>query len=151
MKKTVICLLLAGTAAGSFLLGRNTAPGPSTVYSERTDTVRIVTPEVMVIKARNPVRVRLAVADTAGAATPDSATVEVPVQQAVYSGPDYTAYVSGFRPSLDSLVMVRRTREYALPRPTAQKRWSIGIQAGYGITPRGLQPYIGLGVSFRIL
>ena len=151
MKKTVICLLLAGTAAGSFLLGRSTAPGPSTVYSKRTDTVRIVTPEVMVIKARNPVRVRLAVADTAGAATPDSATVEVPVQQAVYSGPDYTAYVSGFRPSLDSLVMVRRTREHALPRPAAQKRWSIGIQAGYGITPRGLQPYIGLGVSFRIL
>ena len=29
------------------------------------------------------------------------------------------------------------------------KRLFIGIQVGYGITPRGMQPYLGLGVSYK--
>lgn len=30
------------------------------------------------------------------------------------------------------------------------KKWSIGIQGGVGITPKGLQPYLGFGVSRRL-
>lgn len=150
MKNITAGILILGAAFGSFWLGRSTARTEQVVYRERTDTVRIVTPEVMVIKDRGPVRARLHVADTAANTKQDSATVEIPMQQAVYTGPDYTAYVSGFRPSLDSLVMTRHIREYTLPRSAGTKRWNVGIQAGYGVTPRGFQPYIGIGISFSI-
>lgn len=150
MKNITAGILILGAAFGFFWLGRSTARTERVVYRERTDTVRIVTPEVMVIKDRGPVRARLHVADTAAITKQDSATVEIPMQQAVYTGPDYTAYVSGFRPSLDSLVMTRRIREYTLPRSAGTKRWNVGIQAGYGVTPRGFQPYIGIGISFSI-
>ena len=35
---------------------------------------------------------------------------------------------------------------------TKQKssRWNVGIQGGVGITPKGVQPYIGVGVSYRL-
>ena len=29
-------------------------------------------------------------------------------------------------------------------------RWGVGAQAGYGITPAGFQPYLGVGVSFNL-
>ena len=32
-----------------------------------------------------------------------------------------------------------------------QKRWGIGINAGYGISNSGLSPYIGLGINYSIL
>lgn len=150
MKKITAAILILGSLFGAFWLGRSTARTGQVVYRVRTDTVRIVTPEVMVIKARGAVSATLHVADTTARTTQDSAMVEVPMQQAVYSGPDYTAYVSGFRPSLDSLVISRSIREYKLPRPAGKKRWNVGIQAGYGVTPRGFQPYIGIGVSFSI-
>ena len=30
-------------------------------------------------------------------------------------------------------------------------RWGVGIQAGYGISDKGLTPYIGAGLSYNIL
>lgn len=30
------------------------------------------------------------------------------------------------------------------------KRWNIGIQGGVGITPKGIQPYIGFGLQYNI-
>lgn len=32
-----------------------------------------------------------------------------------------------------------------------QKRWGLGINAGYGISNSGLSPYIGLGINYSIL
>ena len=32
-----------------------------------------------------------------------------------------------------------------------QKRWGLGINAGYGVSKSGLSPYIGLGVNYNIL
>ena len=80
----------------------------------------------------------------------DSVEVLVPQEQRVYAGEDYRAYVSGYMPRLDSVQIVRR--ESVVTRTVATKsRFSVGIQAGYGLTPRGFQPYIGVGVSIRIL
>ena len=30
------------------------------------------------------------------------------------------------------------------------KRWGIGVQGGVGITPKLVQPYIGIGVSYNL-
>lgn len=83
-------------------------------------------------------------------ASGDSATVMLPITQKMYSDTDYRAWVSGYEPRLDSIMVFPRTvtvRETIYKPPS---RFSIGLQGGYGITPKGLQPYIGVGVNVRI-
>ena len=80
-------------------------------------------------------------------------TVVLPITQQVYRDTTYTAWVSGYRPQLDSIEVYPRTlivRQTALPA-AKPRRWSFGIQAGYGLTPRGVQPYVGLGLTVRLL
>lgn len=87
--------------------------------------------------------------------TPDSADVVVPITQNVYEDSTYTAYVSGYRASLDSLIF-RMPREVTTITNThyqKPKRWSIGIQVGYGMTLKGtpqFAPYVGIGVSYNL-
>lgn len=54
----------------------------------------------------------------------------------------------GFTPSLEELSIhteiTPRTPSYT------SSRWSVGMQLGYGITPKGFHPYLGLGVGYRI-
>ncbi len=85
----------------------------------------------------------------------DSAEVVVPITQKVYRDSAYTAYVSGYMPSLDSLVMFpQRVTVRSVFKPPEKGRWSVGIQVGYGIglggSPR-VEPYIGLGVQYNLL
>lgn len=79
----------------------------------------------------------------------DSARVIIPITQTTYADSTYTAYVSGYRARLDSIFVYPRHEIVAIKKPP--NRWSIGIQAGYGYTPKGFQPYIGVGISWRIL
>ena len=89
-------------------------------------------------------------ADTAGV---DSLPVTIPITSNTYEGDGWRAHVSGFRPRLDSLVLFpeRQTVTIRDPPPAskASDRWTLGVQAGYGITPRGMQPYIGVGLTWR--
>lgn len=83
---------------------------------------------------------------------PDSIDVLVPMTQKVYEDSTYRAYVSGFNASLDSIFVFQRTEYITNTRvvKSKPKRFSIGVQAGYGITPKGFQPYVGLGVSVNL-
>jgi hypothetical protein len=79
----------------------------------------------------------------------DSVEVELPIEQKVYSDSLYKAWVSGFDARLDSIYIYQPTRYITIKTTEQQSRWSWGVQAGMGITPKGLQPYIGLGATFR--
>lgn len=81
----------------------------------------------------------------------DSAEVVIPITQKVYEDSLYRAYVSGFRPSLDSIFINHKTEVVYIRSPTKPKRWGIGIHVGAGYTPHGLEPYIGIGVSYSLL
>ena len=85
---------------------------------------------------------------------PDTAqTVMLPITQQVYRDTTYTAWVSGYHPQLDSIEVYPRTlivRQTALPA-AKPRRWSFGIQAGYGLTPKGMQPYVGIGININLL
>ena len=74
----------------------------------------------------------------------DTIKVRLPIESKHYEGNNYEAWISGYEPSLDSINVYNRT---ILPKP---KRWSIGVQGGLGITPKGVQPYIGVGFSYRL-
>lgn len=90
---------------------------------------------------------------------PDSIAVDIPITQKVYEDSLYRAYVSGYRPSLDSLIIFPRhdittvTNGYSYPK-SRQKRWGIGIHVGYGMTmsrtPQ-FTPYIGFGISYNLI
>lgn len=78
----------------------------------------------------------------------DSVRVNVPITQKVYETDDYRAYVSGYQPSLDSLLFKQPTQIVRIKEKP--KRWGIGVQVGYGFTPQGAQPYIGVGISYNL-
>lgn len=79
----------------------------------------------------------------------DSIDIELPIEQKVYSDSLYKAWVSGFDAHLDSIYIYQPTRYITIKQTEKPSRWSWGVQAGLGITPKGLQPYIGLGATLR--
>lgn len=66
----------------------------------------------------------------------------------------YDMQVSGINVELDWIKTYPKTvTQYINTTETVYippKKWSIGIQGGIGITPKGLQPYIGFGVERKI-
>ena len=87
----------------------------------------------------------------------DTVLVYLPIEQRQYSDPRYTAWVSGYRPQLDS-IQIYQTTEYItkeIKTVAKPKRWGIGLQAGYGVSLHNGQlfpaPYIGVGLSYSII
>ena len=87
----------------------------------------------------------------------DTVFVHLPIEQRQYSDPRYTAWVSGYRPQLDSIHIYQQTQYITneVKVATMPKRWGIGLQAGYGVSFSNKQinatPYIGIGISYNIL
>ena len=77
--------------------------------------------------------------------------VEIPIEAKEYKSEEYYAIVEGYNPRLKSIEVYPRTA-YITTTETIKdrKRWgvSVGVQGGYGFTPKGWQPYAGVGVSF---
>ncbi len=80
--------------------------------------------------------------------TSDSAEVVIPITQKVYGDSTYKAYVSGYMPSLDSLVFYPQTVTINNRFKPPNKRWGLGIQVGYSV-PHGL--YAGVGISYNLI
>ena len=82
----------------------------------------------------------------------DSADVVLPIEQKTYTDSNsYRAVISGAFVTLDTIEVYRRTEVVNITHPPSKpKRWGIGLSAGYAITPRGLQPYMGIGFSYTL-
>lgn len=87
----------------------------------------------------------------------DSVQVALPIEQKRYSDDStYTAIISGYEPRLDSIFVFPRREVITITteRTTYKhrnRRFGIGIQAGYGITQKGAKPYLGIGISYNLL
>lgn len=84
----------------------------------------------------------------------DSASVIIPITQKMYETEDYKAYVSGYKPNLDSIFVYPKTailRE--TPANNKSRRWHIGVTAGagYGVVSRKAEPFIGVGITYSII
>lgn len=80
--------------------------------------------------------------------TQDSVKVQIPISQKVYQDSLYKAYISGYRAELDSIFIYNKETTITVrPKP---KRWHIGVGAGYGMTLKGFQPYVGVTFSYSI-
>ena len=145
----VFCALLFGMVQRKARQGDAVA---DTLRVTVTDTVRVLQPVardsvvIRYVTERLPVvRDTVAVVCEVGK---DSAEVEIPIIQKRYADSTYTAWVSGYRPSLDSIHVYRQKETITIKEK--QRRWNVGVTAGYGVTPKGLQPFVGLGVSWRV-
>ena len=165
-KNILILVLLLFALVLGFILGRG-KKGEERV-KERTktevvtkyDTIRAAAPEPVhdtIVKwqeARVPKEhLRDLTKMTNGS---DSVDVTLPITQRMYRDSNYTVWVSGYKPSLDSIhtynkmVYTTRTIERTITKPP--RRWAIGISAGYGygVNSKLFEPYIGVGVTYVI-
>lgn len=154
-----VSLLIVGIVAGWFI--RKGVTG-----SDAHETVVLLDTLVVrdTVRERYPVYVERTVTDTMLVAFTDTVTVSdtvfvrLPREQRMYADTNYVAWVSGYRPSLDSIEVYPATR-YVTKTVTkmedSRKRWGIGIQAGYGIGLEGGKvtgvPYIGIGISYDLI
>ena len=165
-KNILILVLLLITFALGFYLGREKTDGEQVKERIKTevvtmyDTVRAAAPEPIhdtIVKwqaARIPIHHFREVTKMINGS--DSVDVTLPITQRTYRDSNYTAWVSGYKPSLDSIhtynkmVYTTHTIERTITKPP--RKWGIGINAGYGygINSKLFEPYIGVGVTYVI-
>ena len=138
---------------------RNTEIRTDTVVTEKHDTILLTdTKPYAVIKYKT-------VTDTLKTTDSVKVPVEVPLSLQKYEGDTlstngtkvhYRANVTGYRASLDSLMIdvMHKDSIITIEKITQQKtrKWAIGLQVGYGYCFKSKQaePFIGIGVSYRI-
>lgn len=172
MKKAVIilALLLAISAALNIIYIRARVSGgadgqtrPDTV--RLVDTLRYVSPAPTRDTIIRYVRVRLPSTPPApvnpgnsaesaekAAADTDTAAVIIPITSRTYSTPEFTATVSGYQPSLDSITIhAPRTIITNNPPAAKSKPWGIGIAAGIGAGRGGITPFIGITLQYSLI
>lgn len=83
----------------------------------------------------------------------DSIEVEIPITQVEYSDSNYQAWVSGFEPSLDSIRIFKQKEIITIENLIKEKpkRWHIGPTIGYGYTPKGFEPFIGVSITYSLI
>ena len=161
MRKWIVCCVLVCSLCLNWLLCCENGKGRIEGRME-TDTNRVtVVDTVPYVKpvARDSVVVRYVtkklpiVYDTVHPICIDSADVNIPITQKQYCDSTFTAWVSGYEPSLDS-IRVYKKREVVMINQIIKEppnRFVVSLNIGYGLTPyNGLQPYIGIGVGYKL-
>ena len=85
----------------------------------------------------------------------DTVFIEVPRVERVYGDSTFYAVVSGYNPSLDTIILFP-TKQVILEKHFVPKieyerrRFSVGIQLGYGTDFQNFSPYIGIGIQYNL-
>ena len=156
---TGLLLLVCGAVAGLLLFRSRVGKGENSEVVVRTDTLTVRD----TIIERYPVYVAQTKTDTMLVAVRDTTVIHdttyivLDREQKYYRGDGYEAWISGYRPQLDSCRVFPETKYVTktvqdIRKPT---RWGIGIQAGYGVGVSSGQinafPYIGVGISYNFI
>ena len=119
------------------------------------DTIFVAKPVIKKVEIIDTLLLPVPITDTL--MLHDTVLVHLPIEQCQYSDHRYTAWVSGYRPQLDS-IRIYQQREYITKEVKVAikpKRWGIGLQAGYGVSLHNGQvfpaPYIGVGLSYSFV
>ena len=75
-------------------------------------------------------------------------------QEVIYKDSTYMAVVGGIEPYLKSIEIYPKTIYVNNNTTTTIKvrsRFGLGVQAGYGLSRNGLQPYVGIGVQYNLI
>ena len=150
-------IIVSALILASFLVGRLTKkcnPVKIVQYDTlppvvRIDTIRDTVPM--------PVKVAKVRYDTIRD-TVDGKPVYLPIPISRYLFTDDSTYrmeVEGYNVQANSIEVYPRTvTQTVIQRvgvPGRPKRWGIGVSAGAAFTPKGVQPYVGVGVQYQII
>lgn len=160
LNKVLTWVGVAAIAVLIFFAGRyscRNAPNPvervDTLVVHRIDTIVVEKPvyvakkvvDTLLVPVRDTIRLR------------DTVYMAVEIEQKAYRDSLYEAWVSGYRPSLDSIRIYAPVKTVEIERTVVERelrRWGVGITAGYGATVQdgkvALSPYIGIGVTYNI-
>lgn len=131
---------------------------PKTIIER--DTITIV--KIDTIRIPKPIYIKEKVIDTLFVPIKDTIRVndtlyiQLPKTQKYYSKDSlYQAWVSGYKPTLDSINIFQKVIEKTIINTITKKprKIGIGVSAGYGITfgeQTKLSPFIGVGLYYRI-
>lgn len=155
----IFIALLLGIALGWCLR----PPQKTVEVEQRIDTVYYAKPTPVAVSTErhivNVPRLLFAPADTVTvvrtvtvADKSDSVTLDVAIEHREYRDSTYRAVVSGavvgdIRPTLDFIETYNRTTTITVER---RKRFAVTAGVGAAYTPKGFQPYVGVGVGVVI-
>ena len=153
----VLALALAAVFALGFFLGRGRKTAPQTVIKTQTDTLYLrdtITVSTPVWLTKTVIaRDTFAVVDTVRLR--DTVLVVLDRERVEWRDSLCTVWASGVRPSVDSVrhYVTERVVTNTVTVPGLRKvtRWGVGVQAGYGVSDKGLTPYVGVGLSYNLL
>ena len=160
-----IVILVAWLIASTLWLkgefsGKEESVKPDTVRVVIHDTVPVVKPTPIQVKALPDMVVRLprwvappkaSEKQACDSVMTDSVDVIVPVEQKTYTDSiNYRAVISGAWVSLDTMEVYPQREEVTIKQPPDRRRWSIGVGVGYGMTPKGFQPWVGITASYTL-
>ena len=83
----------------------------------------------------------------------DSMAAVLPITQKRYESEEYSAYVSGYEPCLDSIRVYPKTTVIRERERKPPNRWHIGVTGGYGwgFGSKQAEPFVGVGIMWSIL
>lgn len=129
---------------------RDIVPVPVKERIIRVDTVRLeITPGATDAKPIDTVRGDDTIEASEEPRIGQGGTVEIPISQRVYATEFYRAVVSGWRPSLDSIEVYRKTQTIT-NTVTQYKPPRIALLAGGGVgytTDKKIVPFVGLALG----
>ena len=80
---------------------------------------------------------------------PDSMPVIIPIMEREYRTDDYRILINGYNPELKSVELYRPTMLGTIKQ--RNKRWGIGLSAGYGIGSGGFSPVLAVTFNYNLL
>ena len=158
MKQLIYTLLIAfiSCALGCYIGSKVYSYATKYKYKTIVDTVTIYDtlvyrepiPKDSVILRYKTISVPVTYIDTLQVIR-DSISVSLPISQKHYAdSTSYDVWISGYEPCLDSIKVYNKVEQITIKEK--QKKWSIGIQGGIGVTPKSVQPYVGIGISYNL-
>ena len=164
-----IAYIVIGIAVGaviSFLVVTTCGPeSPPVVVSQdtlvvvKTDTVTIIMPEPYKVKIIDTVEVSMPFAHEPEMPRAHAPKLPQPLgrwlyAETTYHGEHYTAVIVGIGAYIKSIEIYPRTeiRTITTTSQVVKKtRWGVGVQLGVGFGQNGVQPYIGIGISYNLI
>ena len=135
-----VCLILSLTNRNEVVIETHTT---DTITIVRTDTIR----------ERIPHFISEMVLDTIFVEKVSENGLKLPITQKYYNTDSYQAWVSGYKPNLDSInvfnKVVERTVNHTIDRVVYPKSIDWYLNAGSMFIDKKAAPYVGLNVKFK--
>lgn len=155
---TLLIILLTLLAAIIIFFAGRWTKRPQTIEVEIVTTDTLVVHDT--VRIDRPVYIAKRVVDTLKVPVKETVTIHdttfisLPREQKEYSDTLYHAWVSGYQPELDSIVVTQLTKYVTTTIKEPARHWHLGVSAGYGAAVHDktviLSPYVGIGITYSI-